>query len=227
MHPTLKQIIKRIFRFMGLEVRKLDRDLPESWSNIKDFQLLLKEVEGRILITRDRSFMLYQLARYANRKKGEIAEVGVFKGGTGKLIAKSCPNKIIHLFDTFSGLPKGDPSIEHFEEGGFSETSFESVQEFFKDCDNVVFHPGFFPDTADAIKDKSFCLVYIDADIYQSIKDCLEFFYDKMVLGGIMLFDDYGWERCPGVKKAMTEFLIDKDEVPIMTARYQCMLIKL
>lgn len=212
---------------MGLEVRKYNRGFPELWSNIEEFQRLIKELDGHTLVSKDRCFMLYQLARYANSKEGEIGEVGVYKGGTGKLIAKTCPNKRIHLFDTFSGMPKEDPSIDHHRKGDFSDTSLESAQEFFMDCDNVVFHPGFFPNTAHAVKDRSFCFVYVDVDIYQSVKDCLEVFYNKMVPGGIIVFDDYEWKACPGVKKAVIEFLIDKDEVPIITARYQCMLIKL
>ena len=41
------------------------------------------------------------------------------------------------------------------------------------------------------------------------------------------MIDDYEFVVCPGVKKAIDEFLIDKEEVPIVTANYQCMLIKL
>ncbi len=41
-----------------------------------------------------------------------------------------------------------------------------------------------------------------------------------------MVFDDYEWEGCHGVKKALDEFLHSRSEVPIVTARYQCILIK-
>jgi hypothetical protein len=170
--------------------------------------------------------MLYQLAKYANAKDGEIAEVGVYKGGTGKLIAKACPDKIVHLFDTFSGMPREDSSIDHHTEGDFSDTCLASVEKFLKGCDNIVFHPGFFPSTGHCVKDRSFCFAHIDVDIYKSVTHCLEFFYDRIVQGGLMVFDDYGWKACPGVKKAVGEFLLDKAEIPIVTTRYQCMLIK-
>jgi hypothetical protein len=48
-----------------------------------------------------------------------------------------------------------------------------------------------------------------------------------MVSGGLMVFDDYEWHYCPGVKKALGEFLSDKPETIFVTTRYQCMLIKL
>jgi hypothetical protein len=215
-----------MFKLIGLKVQRYDNNYPELWSKDKDFRLLFKEIQKYTVVSQDRCFMLYQMAQYANNKKGEIAEVGVYKGGTGKLIAKTCPNKRVHLFDTFSGMPKENPTIDHHKQGDFSDTSLESVKVFLKDCDNVVFHPGFFPDTANAIKDTVFSLVYIDVDIYKSVKNCLEFFYDKMVPAGVMIFDDYEDSRCPGVKKAITEFASYKAESPIITTRHQCMLLK-
>jgi ubiquinone/menaquinone biosynthesis C-methylase UbiE len=199
---------------------------PELWVNEEYFHLLFNEIAACTLVSADRCFMLFQMARYAQRKQGEFAEVGVYKGGTARLIAKVCPNKKVHLFDTFSGLPKGNPDIDIHEQGDFADISLESVQNFLRDCNNVVYHPGFFPDTAKEIIEK-FSLVHIDVDLYQSVKDSLEIFYNKLVPGGVMVFDDYEWPAYPGVKKAVNEFLIGKPEVPIITAKYQCMLIKI
>jgi len=68
--------------------------------------------------------------------------------------------------------------------------------------------------------------IYADVDIYQSTRSCLDFFYPRMVHGGVMIFDDYEWKGCPGVKKAISEFLAGKNEIPIITTRYQCILLK-
>jgi O-methyltransferase len=221
-----EKVVKKAFSFVGLNVSKYHGEYPEIWSNIDDFKLLFREIESHTVVSQDRCFMLYQMARYAESKEGEIAEVGVYKGGTGKLIAKTCPGKSVHLFDTFSGMPQETRSIDLHRKGDFADTSLDSVKMFLSDCGNVIFHPGFFPDTAEVVKDKKFCLVYIDVDIYQSVKDCLEFFYHRMVPGGVMLFDDYEWKDCPGVKKAIIEFLTNKPETPVITTRYQCVLIK-
>lgn len=218
----LKKPVRKILKFLGL-----NKDLlPELWNGNKAFLSLYDEIKERTVVSKDRCFMLYQLAGYANSKEGEIAEVGVYKGGTGKLIAKACPNKKVHLFDTFSGMPQTDSNVDHHKEGDFSDTSLEAVKDFLKGLNNIEFHPGFFPATADAVKDRLFSLVYVDVDIYQSVKDCLEFFYSRMATGGVMIFDDYEWKACLGVKRAIDEFLIGKREVPVVTARYQCVLIK-
>jgi len=207
---------------MGLDVRKYDAN-PGGL----EFQLLFNEIKAYTLVGRDRCFMLYQLAKYADAKEGEIAEVGVYKGGTGKLIAKTCPKKPIHLFDTFSGMPATDETKDKHRKDDFNDTSLKSVKKYLGDCENIRFYQGFFPDTSGPVANTKFCFAHIDVDIYQSVKDSLEFFYHRMVQGGIMVFDDYGWKTCPGVKKAISEFLLDKVETPIMTTRYQCMLIKI
>jgi len=66
------------------------RVYPEFWMHMKEFQSFHIEIKGHTVVTQDLYFMLYQLASYTNCKEGEIAVVGVFKGGTGKLIAKTC-----------------------------------------------------------------------------------------------------------------------------------------
>jgi hypothetical protein len=69
----VKEIIKRIFKLMGLKIQK---DLPQLWNDVADFQLLFEEIKVKTVVHQDRCFMLYQLARYANAIDGEVAEVG-------------------------------------------------------------------------------------------------------------------------------------------------------
>ena len=62
--------------------------------------------------------------------------------------------------------------------------------------------------------DESF--LHLDVDLYQSYKDCLEFFYPKLLKGGIVTFDEYtvdyelkkkkGWSFS-GAKTAIDEFV--------------------
>ena len=221
-----EKIINRLLLFVGLRLQKCDREYPELWGKDNNFQSLFKEIENRTLVSQERCFMLYQFAKYAQGKHGDFAEVGVYKGGTAKLIAKTCPDKCIYLFDTFSGMPTEDRSIDIHKLGDFSDTSLHNVRRFLRDCDNVVIIPGFFPDTSSMIGDKVFYFVHIDVDIYKSVKDSLEFFYSRMIEGGVMVFDDYGWKNCPGIKKAISEFLLEKRGIPIIVAKYQCVLLK-
>jgi O-methyltransferase len=229
MHPTLEDVVKRIFNVVGLEVRKRKRNLLKLSDDVGDFQLLFKKIRAYTLVGQDRCFMLYQLAEYANAKEGEMAEVGVYKGGTSKLISKVAARaaKTIHIFDTFSGMPLTDMTKDRHEEGDFSDTSLDSVKKYLEDCSNVRFYQGSFPDTSAPIVDLPFCFVHIDVDIYKSVMDCCEFFYPRLVKGGIMVFDDYGFLSCPGAKMAVDEFFSDKPEYPCYLPTGQCFVIKL
>ncbi len=222
-----KPSLKKVFMLVGLKVKQCDRTFPELWSRIPEFQLLYKEIKDHTVVDEDRCFMLYQLSRSTNTYKGDVAEVGVYKGGTGKLLAKTCPDKTVFLFDTFSGEPAENPEIDFHKKGDLADTSLEFVREFCRDRSNVKLFPGIFPyDTCDVIKDKFFSFVHIDVGLYRSIMDSLRFFYERMLPSGIIVLEGYEWKACPGAKKAITEFLAGKPEVPVITAKYQCMIVK-
>ena len=105
--------------------------------------------------------------------------------------------------------------------GDFADTSLESVKDLFAPDDSVCWHQGLFPGTAEAVKDRRFCFVYVDADIHRSVRASLEFFYPRLVAGGWLMLDDYESADTPGVTRAVTEFQDGKRERPIMTARGQ------
>ena len=166
MNARIQEAIRKTFRYIGLDVRKYDRQSQEAWDCDDSFKVLFKEIKSHTIVSQNRCFMLYQLAKYASLLEGEIAEVGVYKGGTGKLIAKTCLKKKVYLFDTFSGMPKPDPTIDCHKKGDFSGTSLEAVRKYFRDIDNIVLQPGFFPDSSDHLNFKSFCFIHIYVDIY-------------------------------------------------------------
>jgi hypothetical protein len=66
------------------------------------------------------------------------------------------------------------------------------------------------------VEDRRFKLVHIDVDLYQPTRDSVEFFYPRMVPGGVILCDDYGSTRCPGARRAMDEFFFEKPEGPVV-----------
>jgi O-methyltransferase len=161
-------------------------------------------------------------------KEGDIAEVGVYKGGSGKLLSNvfKHTNKKIYLFDTFSGMPETDLQKDWHRKGDFSETSVETVKYYLRDCENVLIYSGLFPRSARNLEVKTFCLVHVDADIYKSVIDCCNFFYPKMVSGGILIFDDYGFITCPGAKIAVDEFFLHKPENICYLPTGQCFVVK-
>jgi O-methyltransferase len=216
----------RSMEFARLSLRQPNPIRP--WETDGEFVKLAGHIEGRTLISRTRAFMLYQMIQQALAVPGEIAEIGVYRGGTAWLLCKLAgPERLVYLFDTFEGMPAVDKKIDFHREGDFADTSLEAVREFLKEFSTARFHKGYFPGTAEPVKEKRFAFVHVDVDIYPSVLSCCEFFYPRMNRGGIMMFDDYGFITCPGAKKAVDEFFQDKPEKAIYLQSGQCMAIKI
>ena len=64
-------------------------------------------------------------------------------------------------------------------------------------------------------------------DIRQSVLDCCEFVYPRMVPGGVLVFDDYGFLTCPGARAAVDEFFSDKPEHALVLHTGQAIVFKL
>jgi O-methyltransferase len=139
--------------------------------------------------------------------EGDMAEIGVYKGHMARVLHNKAPHKILHLYDTFKGIAKSDPSVDVHGNGEFADTSPESVKNYMGGESNFIkYYVGIFPDTF--VEDgKKSCFVYSDTDTYFGSKSTLNIFSRRMVSGGKIMFDDYGWKGCPGVEKAITEFL--------------------
>ena len=153
-----------------------------------------------------------QLKRISNKNiGGAIAELGVYKGETAKLIHHMLPDRNFYLFDSFSGLPKQvikedcDGTVRP-QTVQFDNTSPDEVLKYI-DGDNtkLVIKEGVFPATTEGMNENLYSLVHIDADLYQSTIDALDYFYPKLNQAGAIVIHDYNhnWD---GVKKAVDEF---------------------
>ena len=79
--------------------------------------------------------------------------------------------------------------------------------------DHVELLVGVFPDeTGHRVEDESFALCHIDVDVYQSARDVLEWVWTRMVPGGVVVFDDYGFYGCEGVTALVEEVASGADE---------------
>lgn len=227
---SLKKLFLRVLIGAGFRRREPEMSvaLLHPWEEDGRFLNIMRTVDGHTLLDTVRCYMLYQFGLQTEHLPGDIAEVGVYRGGTAMLLARVTENsgKEIHLFDTFSGMPPVDPEKDLHACGDFGDTSVNEVKKYLSEVGHVRFFPGFFPDTAVSLSDKTFSLVHVDADIYQSVKDCLEFFYPRLTPGGIMVCDDYGFPTCPGARLAVDGFFQSKAEVPCYLPTGQCFITK-
>jgi O-methyltransferase len=141
--------------------------------------------------------------------QGAIAELGVYRGETSRLLHQLAPDRSLYLFDTFSGFPdEGD--------GRFDNTAEEVVLRTIGDRQGVIIKKGVFPATAAGLEGERFAFVMLDADRYQVTHDGLAFFYPRLSPGGFIFVHDYNSpESDHGVARAVDAFFADKPEWPV------------
>jgi len=153
--------------------------------------------------------------------KGDLAEVGVYKGNTARLIHHYLPERKLHLFDTFEGFTERSVTAEKentsFATKGhkFSDTSLEGVKRYLaQQNDNVRYYKGYFPDSIPpGFGASTFSFVSLDADLFEPTLEGLKFFYPRMSVNGLLVVHDYNaWI---GARKAVDEFFLDKAEMPV------------
>jgi O-methyltransferase len=181
--------------------------------------------ETSMILDDNEAYQISMAVKRTEKVQGDVAEVGVFRGGSAKLICQSNGGKPLHLFDTFEGIPKvAEVDQPAFYEGQFA-ASMEEVKNYLKDYKNIYFYKGIFPGTAKPVENKRFSFVHLDVDTYESTLACLHFFYPRMNQGGILLSHDYINHQ--GVKKAFDEFFEEKQEPIIEMSGTQCLIVKL
>jgi O-methyltransferase len=192
-------------------IYKMSKDIYDNWTHgrescLGDFTRLY--------------FIYLNLKHYIERNiDGSIAEVGVYKGNTAKLMHDLAPERRIYLFDTFEGFNQKDLKAEtkSIAKDIFKDTSLEYVKDFVGTDDKVIYCEGYFPETSKYVmKNEKFALVHIDCDLYEPIKASLEFFYPRMAKGGLIIIHDYASGFWPGATKAVDQFVQNIQESPVL-----------
>jgi Macrocin-O-methyltransferase (TylF) len=129
--------------------------------------------------------------------EGMVAEFGVYRGTSLTQIARFFPDKTVHGFDSFVGLP------EAWSGTGKGAGAFDvGAKHPELPVDNVEFHVGWFDDTVPQFAQQQsgpFAFAHLDADLYSSTKTVFDHLEDWFVPGTVIVFDEYfgyyGWQR--------------------------------
>lgn len=136
--------------------------------------------------------------------KGNVAEVGVYRGDFARELNYYYPERKLYLFDTFEGFDTRD-GIKDADIHAFKDTSVEYVLSRMPNPQQCIVRKGYFPETAEGIEDR-FAFVSLDCDLYKPILAGLKFFYPRLSKGGYIFVHDFGTIHFDGVKKAVYEF---------------------
>ena len=154
--------------------------------------------------------------------EGAMAEIGVYQGATSRLLRLLHPYRELYCYDTFCGIKNSDPTTD-FHKDGEMVCSLDDVKSFVG-SENTQYRVGIFPESF-AEHDIRFSFVHSDTDTYFGTKATLDIMYSRLVYNGILMFDDYNWNKCLGVKQAIEEWSIGK-ELHTRVYKNQFVLIK-
>lgn len=191
--------------------------LKNNQPSIEDFLHDFTAYVGHMSL--NRVLTIYELYKKTLGLAGHIADVGVYKGASSLLFAKlikifeSESLTLCHGFDWFEGTKTGASDSDLVIDGGY-KTDYESVSKLIRmqKMDNILkIHKLDLTKDLDAFFDKNkhlkFKLVMMDAGTYDVMKTSIPFFYERLLPGGIMIFDEYTHEFAPGETQAISELL--------------------
>lgn len=195
----------------------------------------IKYVEEFTMTSPERLVALSRSLQYLieNKIEGDIVECGVWRGGSMMLVAKKLmeldnSERKLYLFDTYEGMPQpGEEDVswnntdakilfDNFnnksEKEGWCLSKLDEVKRNLNKTKypskNIKYIVGKVENTLPDSSIEKVALLRLDTDWYESTKHELYSLYDKLVIGGVLIIDDYGhWQ---GAKKAVDEFIKER-----------------
>lgn len=175
------------------------------------------------LLDVSRAYSLWSYVRQTHRLAGaDIIEIGGWRGGISALMARCCQQSastsLVYCCDTYDrkcGMVNATEK-DLYRNGALMNGHLPDVEDVERACACVGVAPvqvlsGVFPDdTGHLVHERRFRVCHIDVDVYVSAKDSFRFLWDRVVPGGVIVFDDYGFQDCPG----LTEFVEEEFEGP-------------
>lgn len=192
-----------------------------------------------------RPLSAYFLARYflhALRLEGALAECGVYQGASALALCRAAraadpafDASRFHLVDSFAGLaaPTAEDLVSLPGEQratvaqGALEADLETARKSLADFPRAHFHKGWIPEVFAALPETRWAFVHIDVDFHDATLACLEYFYPKLVPGGVMVCDDYGSAWFPGAFRAWDRYCGEHGVPFVVLDTGQAVILKL
>jgi lipopolysaccharide transport system ATP-binding protein len=160
-------------------------------------------------------------AEYAKKIEGDFVECGTNTGidslAVCEYIGFNQTKKSFWLFDTFEGTPVDQMSEEELTFGRAAESEafyfpcYGLVENNFRSFPSARLIKGIIPESFAAVEIQKVAYLAIDLGIAYPERKALEYFWDKLTPGGIIVLGSYGWAAYRSIKKAIDEFGVEKN----------------
>jgi hypothetical protein len=173
-------------------------------------------------------------AEKAKDLEGDFVECGVARGFLSRIVMEYIDfNKLpknFYLLDTFEGLDKKyltkkekDEIQEKYWDYG---ASYEKIKKTFSDFHNVKIIKGSVPETLPQVKSQKVAYLSIDMNCVIPEIAALEYFWEKLVPGAVIISDDYGHGGHDEQKKGFDDFVKRKNVSILYLPTGQGLIIK-
>jgi len=237
------RFFRPLLRTIGLDIVHYNKENKWPYDFVQEDIELFKSVQNYTMTSPERIYALKNAVRYLvnNNILGAMVECGVWKGGSTMVIAKTllklkCVEREIYLYDTFEGMPAPTsadisytdiPAQQEFVEKKYDENSSDWCYASLDEVKNNIYNTKYPKDKIHLVKGKventipkylpnQIALLRLDTDWYESTKHELENLFPRLVTGGVIIIDDYGYWK--GAKKAVDEY-IEKNQISLLLNR--------
>lgn len=180
----------------------------------------------------DVRWRMWVLTEFASRADGlgTFAEFGTYRGGCAYMILASTRQSAMHLFDTFSGIPTAHLSDRESRAGlagQLSDTSVDHVRAKLAKWDSrTFFHAGDVFNTLERTETGPLALAHVDLAAARATVRSLEYLYPRLIPGGAVVFDHYGWDDFEEQRKSIDAFFADKPDRPLALPTGQAVVVR-
>jgi O-methyltransferase len=203
------------------------------WLADKDFLECYESVRSHTLVDRYRCWEIWEALKESGKlEEGDCIEIGVWRGGTGCLMAKRVQKlnltSEVFLCDTFSGVVKAGELDAGYVGGEHADTAESTVRDLARRIGvTVQVLRGVFPEETGAqLENRVFRFCHVDVDVYKSARDTTEWIWPRLLSRGIVVYDDYGFQGCDGVRRFVDEWRVATDCVFLHNLNGHAVLVK-
>ena len=204
----------------------------------KSFSSFYHKVKKISMLSKERLYNIYDCIQYidSNNIKGDIVEVGCFKGGNIALCRKFS-KKMIYGFDTFEGhqMPIGNEKdiwgnsqTKIFKKKSWYDVDIHQVKKNINKISNfknIQLIKGKIQNNESYLKKiKKISLLIIDVDWFEPTSFSLNKLYSKVSKDGFVIIDDYGHHS--GSKRATEKFFKKKKNIKFYNIDYSCVVLQ-
>jgi hypothetical protein len=227
----------------GFDVVKLNK--PKKWPGDFEtsHRNIIQKTAPYTMTSPERIFGLVEAVKYIEKHNipGDVVECGVWKGGSMLAIADTLKeynnqSRKLFLYDTFEGMPpptEADVSHDNLEAAELLQRdenkeknlvwAYSTLDEVKKTMslsgyptEKIQYIKGKVEDTIPQQVPEEIALLRLDTDWYESTRHELIHLFPRLVKGGILIIDDYGYWK--GARRAVDEYF-EENKVQILLSR--------